>query len=259
MSDSRLPPSEANPWFLNGTPGGNAFLLFGFPYAGTGAVASYREWPERIGEGQLCPLQPPGRESRTADEPVEDFGEFVSRLADALSPYADRPYAFVGHCGAMPYMADTALALVRAGHAAPVRIFASSWGAPHKGLYGRLNFADLDTLDINAEIDTTAIARFGFTLPPDLREVVAEILMADLRLIRGYAYGGDPVLPCPVDVISWSADDVVPPETVWPSSWSECAEATHHVLAGDHWEFLRGRPALTDLIAERMAAAVIEE
>jgi surfactin synthase thioesterase subunit len=230
-----------------------AFLVFGFHYAGTGAASSYRDWPERIGDGALCPIQPPGRETRIADEPVQDIEQFANELAIALLAQLDRPYAFIGHCGALPYMAETALALTRLGGAAPSQIFASSWGAPHNGLYGRLNFVDLASVDLGSEIDAVTIGRFGQLLPPDVKEVVAEVLMVDLELLRGYRYTGEPFLPSPVLVISWSDDDVVPAEQVWPSKWLECAEATHVRLAGDHWEFLRGPSSLIGLIADRMS------
>jgi hypothetical protein len=40
---------------------------------------------------------------------------------------------------------------------------------------------------------------------------------------------------------------------VWPGR-TDCADATFHVLDGDHWELLRCPAALVDLIEEQMAA-----
>lgn len=252
--DPQTRPGEdrATRWLLRGAPEDGAFLVFGFHYAGTGAASSYRDWPDRLGDGVVCPVQPPGRESRSEEEPVRDVKQFGRELADSLAPYLDRPYAFVGHCGAFPYMVETAFAAVEAGCPPPRRLFASSWGAPHKGLYGRLNFADLATLELDPEIDEVTTARFGFVLPPDLKQVVADVLMLDLKLLRGYSYSGVPALPCPVEVISWSQDRIVPADLVWPGGWDECAEAVHHELAGDHWEFLRAPRSLTELITELM-------
>jgi surfactin synthase thioesterase subunit len=244
--------ADVSRWLLRAIPPDAAFLVFGFHYAGTGAASTYRDWPERIGDGALCPIQPPGRETRIADDAVRDIGQFAEELAAALRPHLDRPYAFVGHCGALPYMAATALALAGIGGPAPDRLFASSWGAPHLGPYGRLNFVDLASVDLDSEIDAVTMARFGQVLPPDVKEIVAEVLMVDLQLLRSYRYTGEPVLPGPVVVVSWSDDRIVPAEQVWPSSWAECAEATHVALPGDHWEFLRGPSALLELIADRM-------
>jgi hypothetical protein len=41
-------------------------------------------------------------------------------------------------------MLQTAAHLEKTGLPAPARLFAPSWGAPQRGLHGRLNFVDLD-------------------------------------------------------------------------------------------------------------------
>ncbi|HEX3786033.1 MAG TPA: thioesterase domain-containing protein [Pseudonocardiaceae bacterium] len=244
--------STANPWLLQGAPGPAEFVIFGFHYAGTGAGSSYRDWPQQIGSGWFCPLQPPGREDRIVEDPLPTQHAFAEQLAAAIRPYLDRPYAFVGHCGAFPYMLETTLHLAELGLPLPRRLFASSWGAPHKGLYGRLNFVDLDQLDIIAEIQQITQLRLGSPLPTDLVELAAETLMFDLRALRGYRYDGNPPVPCPTVVLGWTEDDIVPPEEVWPSAWDECSNASYHLLQGDHWEFLRCSPKLRAIIETEM-------
>jgi surfactin synthase thioesterase subunit len=168
-----------------------------------------------------------------SEPPLPDVWSYASALAAELVPFLDRPYAFIGHCGAFPYMIETTFSLLRLGSAPPSHLFASSWGAPHSGLYGRLNFADLDRLDIGAEITEVVRRRTGLRPSAQLIDLAGEALMADLRAL-------------------WSEDDIVPPDEVWPSQWHEYATADYRLLDGDHWEFLRAPRALTDLIAITM-------
>ncbi|GAB1644396.1 methyltransferase [Krasilnikovia sp. MM14-A1259] len=248
-----------SPWLLRGAPGPGDYLIFAFHYIGTGAASSYHQWPEKLGDGVLCPIQPPGREARIVEDPVTELADFAAQLAAELLPYLDRQYAFVGHCGAFPYAVETARNLAALGAPAPAFLVASSWGAPQLGLYGRLNFADLDTVDLHAEIDAITAARTGAALPRELRDLAAETLMEDLRVLRSYRWSGGTSLPAPVLVVSWSDDDVVPPAEVWPSDWRACGpDITHEQLKGDHWEFLRAPQALVDLITGRMSAAMAD-
>ncbi|XKK38561.1 thioesterase domain-containing protein [Nocardiopsis sp. ARC36] len=239
----------ANPWFLRGVPETGDYLLFGFPYAGVGA-SSYREWPSTVGTGGFCALQPPGRENRILEDVPATHDDFAARLAEALAVHTHRPYAFLGHCGAFPYMLQTVLRLQELGLPLPRRLFASSWGAPHRGLYGSLNFVDLDRVDMVSEVQRIS-GQMGRPLPRELAELAAETMLADLRVQRGYRYSGTPRVPVPVTVIGWSDDDVVPAEQVW-DGWTECADASYHPLEGDHGAFLRCPESLRELVSGQM-------
>src|SRR5262249_20324405 len=118
-------------------------------------------------------------------------------------------------------------------------------------LYGRLNHVDLETLDAVGEVRAMA-AQLGRTVPDDLADLVAEVLYDDLRIQRGYRYDAGEPLPCPVTVIGWSRDDVVPDREVH-TGWAECATAPPHTLDGEHRDYLSCPPALRDLIARELA------
>jgi surfactin synthase thioesterase subunit len=250
---SRQMAGSQSPWLVYGPPDDGDFVIFGLHYPGVGAVSSYREWPRQIGAGVFCPLQPPGREDRFHEPPLATHRAYAEALAPAVAEHLGRPYALIGHCGAFPYMLETTFRLQELGLPLPHRLFGSSWGAPHRGLYGRLNFADLDTLDVVAEIQAMCRHRFGAELPDDLAELTAEVLAADLRVQRTFRYSGRPRVPSRTVVFGWSADDVVPPQVVWPA-WEECADVSFRLLEGDHWEFLRCPPALREAIEAEMAA-----
>jgi surfactin synthase thioesterase subunit len=250
---TRVQLRRKNPWLVHGLPGGGDFVLFGFPYAGTGASSTYRNWPRRIGAGVLCPLQPPGRENRMNEQPLTTYGAYAQSVAAMLADHVDRPYGFVGHCGAVPYLLETTFELARLGLPLPTRLFASSWGAPHRGLYGPLNFIDLDHTDLTQEIQDASNARLGRSLEPELAELAAEILLFDLKMQRAYRYDRQSRIPSRTVVVCWTRDTVVPAQQVRDSGWDECADISYRLLEGDHYEFLRCPSALVDVLSAEMA------
>lgn len=188
------------------------------------------------------------------ETPHRTHAEFAADLVEAMDEYLDRPFFFIGHCGAIPYMVETTLLLHERGLSLPERLFSSSWGAPHKGLYGRLNFVDLETCDVNAEIRET-FREMGATVPDELVEASAEVLRHDLVVQRGYQYRSVRSLPVPVTVISWNGDTVVPPEEVH-NGWEEIARTVPIHLDGRHLDFLSCPPTLRDLVAQQTGASV---
>jgi surfactin synthase thioesterase subunit len=236
-------------WTLRPIPADGDYLVFGLPYAGAGA-SSFNRWPREFGAGRFCAVQPPGRENRFAEEVVGTHQEFAELLVEGIADRLDRPYALIGHCGAVPYLLQTAAHLQKCGLPAPRRLFASAWGAPDRGLYGALNFVDLDEVDLVAEIEERSTA-LGQRLHPEFVELAAETMLADLRAQRGYRAEALPSRDIPTVVIGWTLDTVVPPDVVWPG-WEDCAAATFQLLEGDHWEFLRCPPALRDLVEREM-------
>lgn len=244
-----------NRWFIRQPPQGGDFVVFGLPYAGVGA-SSFAEWPLQIGGGWFSAVQPPGRENRLHEPVPASHQEYAEQLTEAvteaLAGAADRPYALLGHCGAVPYLLQTAGELEKRGLPLPHRLFASSWGAPDQGLYGPLNFVDLATVDLIAEI-TALCAAMGRSIDPELAEIAAETMLADLEVQRGYRYEDTAKTSSPVCVIGWTKDEVVPADRVRPG-WERCVRASFHTLDGDHWELLRGPRQLLDLIEHEMGA-----
>ncbi len=92
-------PTLRTPWIADHQPLPDARLrLFCFPHAGGGA-SHFRHWAELLEPYQVevCPVQLPGRENRTHEQPYNDLKRLVADLQKALEPYTDLPFAFLGH------------------------------------------------------------------------------------------------------------------------------------------------------------------
>ena len=237
--------AEQGAWLLKPPPDDAETLLFGFPYAGGGA-SLYRRWPDRIGDAWFCPLQPPGREHRFREPAARTVDEFTTALVEYLDRFAGRRLVFFGHCGGVPLALATTLALQDKGMPLPAHVFASGWGPPHEGLYGRLNFVDLVTADLGAEV-RDLFRRLGAPVREDFVEVAADILRVDLELHRPHRFDASRFLPAPVTVIGWTGDDVVPPAQVC-RGWEQVAEVRYEVLDGEHFAFTTCPPSLVDLL-----------
>ncbi|MGH3761694.1 thioesterase II family protein [Actinophytocola sp.] len=241
-----MPKAGPARWFLRPVPAEATAALLCFPYAGVGG-SSYRDWPATIGGMTVVPLQPPGRENRIREPRPETHQEFARSLAAALSLLDGKEIAFFGHCGAVPFMLATAFELAAAGAPLPAWIMASSWGAPQAGLYGPLNFVDLETYDFTTEVVEIA-AGLGMRMSPELVGMAAEVFRHDHVVQRRYRYPTPQRVPVPVAAVGWSADDVVPPD-VATTGWDEVATTRSFVLTGAHGDFLRCPENLQHLVA----------
>ncbi len=221
-------------WVLR-PPTGPGPILFGFPYAGGGA-SLFRQWPAKVGDSWWCPLQPPGREHRFREPPLRTHTEFAEAVADYLAGFADREVSFFGHCGGVPLALSTITELARRGQRLPTRLYASGWGAPHLSLYGRLNFLDLATADLHAEV-RALFERMGAAVREDFVDLAATVLRVDLELHRPHLYDAAKPVPVPVTVIGWTRDDVVPAQVAC-RDWEQVAQVSYEVLDGEHFDFM---------------------
>ena len=95
-----ITPLSSNPtrWVICPHPRPAAKLqLFCFPYAGGGASA-FNAWGKAFADQvEICLIQMPGREERLNEKLVKDMPHLVDALAQEISVFSKKPYAFFGH------------------------------------------------------------------------------------------------------------------------------------------------------------------
>lgn len=231
-------------WLFRSPDGDAAARLFCFPYSGTGA-SMYQRWPRYIGQIEVCPLQPPGRENRIREPHYGTYQALADSLIEALPPYLDRPFAFIGHCGGALPGVETSIRLAAAGLPTPARIFVSSEVAPQDGPYGRFLWMTDDELAHELEV---LVIRLGGRPNPSLIDMGLDLIRRDVAANREYHYDAPPRIPGGITAIGWSQDEEVAPHLM--GGWRRCsADVREVVLDGEHHAYMSAPPALIAEIA----------
>ncbi|WP_405487357.1 beta-ketoacyl synthase N-terminal-like domain-containing protein [Streptomyces sp. NBC_00096] len=248
--------------------------LFCLPYGGRGASV-FRTWADGLPDDiDVCPVQLPGRENRWQEHPLEDCGEAVGLLAEALAPYTDRPFAFYGHSmGALlAYRLAHEFGTVRGG---PLRhLFVAAYTSPSLGpnplatrvakAYGSLGYSAwpsptelLDAFGGDSEELARAVREsLGGEAGQQLLGVLDPVGCADLRIVHGYTPStADADLDAPVTALHGLRDPLVGEEGM--SAWKEVTHGEFRLetFSGDHYFCHpdQQRPAVLSLLRERLS------
>jgi medium-chain acyl-[acyl-carrier-protein] hydrolase len=201
--------SARTSWILTPAPRPAARLrLFCFSHAGGGA-SSYARWPSLLpADVEVCAVQMPGREYRLSEPPITDWNEAMGRLAEALSPWMDRPYAFFGHSlgAALAFELACRLGGQRAGL---VHLFVSGRSAPHLPP-SRPPTYDLPQVEFVRELRHWMGERVPFLEDPEFLDAFLPLLRADFRLSETYASREIVRLGVPITAYGGVDDERIP-------------------------------------------------
>lgn len=211
----------------------------------------YHRWPRRIGDVDVCLIQPPGRENRIREPHYGTYQELARSLLEFLPPHLDKPYGFFGHCGGALPGVEMALHIAEAGLPAPSRVFVSSQVAPHDGPTGR--FLTMSRDELAGEL-RNLIVSLGGTPAPQLVELGLDLLIADLDANRRYVVPDPQPLPCAITAIGWTDDREISLDQM--GGWKDLADDCRYVLLeGGHYSFLDGPAALLEELERDLMAA----
>lgn len=245
--------STNNRWFVRPTPRPTAATqLFCLPHAGAGSLV-FRTWPRAFGDDvEIVAVQLPGRESRYADRSGIDPAE----VAEAITEYADRPFAIYGHSMGGRIGFEAIRAMRAAGARLPVRLYPSGSRPPHV----RIDDGPLDGLSrVSDEVLLERVAAGGgvpaeVLAEPELVELVLPTMRLDFAWLDAYRHADGPPLSVPIITFAGAADHIVPPDMM--RGWAQHTDAgfTQHVLPGGHF-FLRDElPTIARLVQADLAS-----
>ncbi|TDB91473.1 thioesterase [Micromonospora fluostatini] len=237
-------PRTGTRWLLRRPTPDAPARIFCFPYSGIGA-SMFNRWPRFLGGAEICPIQPPARENRSREPHFGTYQHLAAGVVEAIEPYLDRPFLFVGHCtGALPAY-ETAVRLATLGLPAPAWLVVSAQVAPHHCPYDR--FLDLSEQELTDEL-AELVGQRGAQPDPMLIELALRVLRLDLGASRVYRREEPVRLPAAVAVVRWTDDPEVTDAQLRP--WQEYASEVRFVdLPGGHYDILDAPAALRELLA----------
>jgi surfactin synthase thioesterase subunit len=212
-----------------------------FHHAG-GSASSYRLTPFFPDEIEVCSVQLPGRENRSAEPLLTSVDDAVDGLAPVIESNSDLPCVYFGHSmGAL-------IAFSLARRLPPWHLFVSAHRAPHLPVTEPLH--DLPDEEFAARL--TALN--PVLLDPDLREVYLPILRADLTLCETYDYHPAPALPCPITAFGGRDDDLVGAAELHGWGYHTLNIFEVRLFPGEHFYHRGAEHLLTGHIRRRLAA-----
>ena len=253
LGASPLPSSQGR-WVICPHPRPKATLqLYCFPYAGGGASA-FNAWGKTLtNQVEICLIQMPGREERLNEKLIKDMPQLVDALAQEISVFSKKPYAFFGHSMGAIVAYETARRLNAMGVSKPAHLFLSARAAPHL----QKNTDLLRFLDDEAFVDKLQ-ATYG-AVPeavrqnPEVRKIFLPILRADVELLETYHETSPEPLDLPISALGGISDPAISRAQLegWQARTS--AKFTYHEFPGDHFYIDEEREAVMAAIKNDLA------
>ncbi|WP_236794813.1 thioesterase domain-containing protein [Amycolatopsis sp. GM8] len=241
----------AGRWLPFGTRPDARLRLFCLPHAGAGA-STYRKWAEGLPEWlDVCPVQPPGRETRVLERPFDRAGRLAAALAEQLEGELGMPYAIFGHSVGALVAFELAHRLPETACPPPVHLFVSGRRAPQlPDRHAPLRDLSLDEL-------ADRLRELGGTSEEVLRdrrllEFITPLLRADFAVNETYDYVARPPLAVPITVFGATRDPRA--DRAGLAAWQVQTNCEFHLdlLDGGHFAVLEQAP----LVHERVVATL---
>lgn len=255
MSDKN---KEGN-WLQGIQPDSNIKIrLFCFSYAGGGASTFLRwraHFPKHI---DLCAVQQPGREDRNAETPINDLALLIAKIADAIAPHINVPYAFFGHCNGALIAFELTRELRRRGLQAPKHIFVSSFRSPD------LKNSNQSLHDLPKTRFISNLKAYG-GMPEEIlnnEEIIDSMmptLRADFSLHETYRYLEEERLDSPMTILGGLQDNVVRRSEL--QGWKDKTQKTAKVklFPGGHFFIDTHRQFLLKAIKDELEGIIENE
>ena len=226
--------------------------MFCFPHAGGGA-STYRTWAATLpGDIEVCPVQPPGRESRLREPSYTRLAEMVPPLADALKPYMDMPFVFFGHSLGSLTAFELARELRRRSWTLPAHLFISGRCAPDLPPREEVIHA-LPEAEFIEKIRAMNGTPDEVLQHQELMKLLVPILRADFTTHETYEYKEEEPFDVGLSAFGGLSDHEVPREDL--EGWKKQTRGRFRLrmLPGDHFFITGSKDLLLESVARDLA------
>lgn len=179
--------------------------LYCLPHAG-GSASAFRSWIGRLEDVSVCPLQPPGRETRQGEAPHTSMAALASELASFILDDAPGPYAVYGHSLGALVGFEVVQEIRRRSGVLPTRLIVSGCPAP------QWVSPEDPTVDVLSDDQIVALLRsLGgtpelFLSDPRVLRMILPPIRADLTVKNTYRYAPAPPLEIPITALAAASD-----------------------------------------------------
>jgi medium-chain acyl-[acyl-carrier-protein] hydrolase len=208
--------------------------LLCLPFAGGGASA-FRPWADGLPlTVEVGAVQPPGRETRFRDPPFIRLSQYVTALANDLTPLLDLPVAVCGHSMGALAAFELAREWRRRGQPGPERLILTGRAAPHLPPR-RKPIHTLPDREFRSELKALGGTPAAVIDNDELMAALLPTLRADFTVLETYEYTEEAPLDCPILAMTGAEDTVAPPADV--EQWRSHTRSRFdiRVLPGDHF------------------------
>ena len=183
--------------------------LFCFPCAG-GMISAYTRWAKLLPPDiEVYVVHLPGRGKRLEEPLFLNLADLLPVLAQAIMPYLDIPFAFLGHSMGAVLGFELARYLRRENANFPLHLICCSCPSPQTPI-ATPHIHKLNQKDFLDELNRRYKA-----IPPHIQNDPAILslflpsLRGDFTILENYEYTPEPPLDCPISVYSGLQDGAV--------------------------------------------------
>lgn len=246
--------APTRPWIrrLSRTDPPGGIRLFCFPYAGGGA-ATFGEWPKLLPpEVDVYVMQPPGREDRLFERPVDNLQETLDAVVPELLSQVDGPFALFGHSLGAIVCWETARVLRDEHGVEPARLFLSGCRALPLVHDGRRDLYTLPDDELTEELRRMKGTPEEVLQNSDFMQLLLPAVRADYAMLARYSFIPGTSPKSPVTVFGGNADPAV--DMAQLRAWSDLVDEKPdvQVLPGGHFFLHTSRKLLLKEIAARL-------
>ena len=183
--------------------------LYCFSYAG-GNAYNFVSWDDSLHAiAEVCAIQLPGRSTRLDEQPINEIGELIPKLAEVVQDNSKKPFAFFGHSLGALIAYELAVYCARRRLEMPRTLFVSGCAAPHliPKSSGAVELSDDALLE---ELRSYAGTPPEILENKELMNIALPSIRADFEMRDKYRYVSSSKLDIPFIILAGSGDGESP-------------------------------------------------